>query len=59
MDTSEVIRSMVDDILADRGSDALEKFNISISTKLSDAIDDRKVEIASSIGKPQVEDETV
>ena len=59
MDNLEVIRSMVDDILADRGTDAMEKFNIAVSSKLSDAIDDRKIEIASSLGKAPVEDETV
>lgn len=60
METSEVIRSMIDDILADRGSDAVDKFNLAIGSKLSDAVDDKKIEIASSLGvETTEEDETV
>jgi hypothetical protein len=55
MDTSEIIRHMVDDILADRGSDAMDKYNTAINVKLADAIDDRKKEIASSLGRENEE----
>jgi len=55
MDTSEIIRHMVDDILADRGSDAMEKYNTAINVKLADAIEDRKIQIASNLGKENEE----
>ena len=51
MDTSDVIRSMVDDILNDRGSDASEKINNLLSVKVSDALSDKKIEIATQLGK--------
>jgi hypothetical protein len=51
MDTSEVIRHMVDDILADRGSYAMDKYNNVINVKLADALNDKKIEIASNLGK--------
>ena len=55
MDTSEVIRHMVDDILADRSNDAVNRFNDALGFKLSKALDDKKQEIASSIGKENEE----
>ena len=49
MDTSEVIRHMVDDIIADRGNNAIEKFNYIVSDKMVDAVESRKYEIARTI----------
>jgi hypothetical protein len=56
MDTSVVIKSMVDDILSDKSSEALDKFNEIMKFKLSDAIDAKKTEIAQTIYNK--EDET-
>jgi len=57
---STAIQQMVDNIIANRQADALQHFNDAISVKLSDALDTKKIEIASSIGKTEViEDETV
>lgn len=49
MDTSVVIKSMVDDILSDKSAEALDKFNEIMKFKLSDAIDAKKTEIAQTI----------
>ena len=49
MDNSVVIKSMVDDILSDRSSDALDKFNELMKFKMADAIDDKKNGIAKTI----------
>lgn len=46
---------MVDDILADRSNDAVNKFNDALGFKLSTALDDKKQEIAASIGKENEE----
>jgi len=50
MDTSEVIRHMVDDILNDRGGEALEKVETLLSLRVTDALADKKQEIASTLG---------
>lgn len=55
---STVIHHMVDDIINGNNSDALAKFNEIISGKLTDALEDRKMEIASTLGKEQEEQET-
>lgn len=49
MSTSEVIRHMVNDILADRNNDASEKFNQAISLKVADAVEMKKVELAQNL----------
>lgn len=49
METSVVIKSMVDDILSDKSAEALDKFNEIMKFKLSDAIDTKKTEIAKTI----------
>jgi len=49
MGNSEVINSMVNDILAGRNNDAAEKFNQALSLKVADAIETKKVELAQSI----------
>lgn len=56
MANSEVIRSMVDDILNDRGAEASEKINGLLSIKVSDALADKKIEIASTLGKQENEE---
>lgn len=56
MDNSEVIRSMVDDILNDRGAEASEKINGLLSIKVSDALADKKIEIASTLGNQENEE---
>lgn len=48
--TSEVIRHMVDNILQGNNTDALENFGEIISSKISDNLDTRKIEIASTLG---------
>jgi hypothetical protein len=54
---STIIHHMVDDIINGQQSDALTKFNEIISSKLTDALEDRKIEIASTIGKEQEHEE--
>lgn len=49
MSTSEVIKSMVYDILADKNNDAAEKFNQVVSYKIADSIDAKKQEIAQNL----------
>lgn len=56
MDNSEVIRSMVDDILNNRGTEASEKINSLLSVKVSDMLADKKIEIASTLGKQEHEE---
>jgi hypothetical protein len=57
---STAIQQMVDNIILGNQADAIKNFNDAIASKLSDALDDRKTEIASSIGKTEVtDDETV
>ena len=56
---STIIHHMVDDIINGQQSDALTKFNEIISSKLTDALEDRKIEIASTIGKEQEQHEEV
>ena len=46
----ELINQMLDSIIADHGSDAQQTFNDIISVKLTDALDQRKTDIARQIG---------
>jgi hypothetical protein len=48
--TSEVIRHMVDNILQGNNTDALKGFEDIVSDKITDSIEARKVEIASTLG---------
>lgn len=48
--TSEVIRQMVDNILQGNNTDALKGFEDIVSDKITDSIEARKVEIASTLG---------
>lgn len=57
---STVIQQMVDNIILGNQADAIKNFNDAMAYKLSDALDDEKTAIASSIGKTEVtDDETV
>ena len=57
---SEVIKNMVDNILAGNNSDAQQDFTVAMAQKLTDALDSRKQEIAATLGKKEeTEDETV
>jgi hypothetical protein len=47
---STVIQSMVDSIINNQQSDAVEKFNEIIASKVSDALETKKQEVATSIG---------
>jgi hypothetical protein len=53
METSEVIQHMVDDILNNRGADATEKIESILSMRVTDAIADKKIEVAQSLGKDE------
>ena len=55
---STVIQSMVDSIINNQQSDAVEKFNEIIASKVSDALEAKKQEVATSIG-PEKEHEEV
>jgi len=56
---STVIHHMVDDIINGQQSDALTKFNEIVALKLADALEAKKIEFASSLGKEQEEHEEV
>lgn len=57
---STAIQQMVDNIILGNQADAIKNFNDAMASKLSDALDDEKTAIASSIGKTEVtDDETV
>jgi len=47
---SSVIKSMVDSIINNQQSDAVERFNEIIASKVSDALEAKKQEVATSIG---------
>lgn len=55
MMSSEVIQSMVDDIIGNRQADALQKFGSIMADKISNSLETRKVEIASTLGQEQEE----
>jgi len=46
---SEVIRSMVDTILQGKAGEAQDIFNSIISTKVSDALDNKRVELSQTV----------
>ncbi len=56
---SEAIRNMVDNILAGNNAEAQNNFNTAMAEKLTSSLDDRKQEIAASLGKKEEEDEAV
>jgi len=49
MEHNEAITKMIDDIIAGNNTEAEDNFKNIISTKVSDALDQRKIEVASNI----------
>lgn len=49
MDFSQVIDSMVTDIMNNSSSDARDKFNDIMASKLTDALDAKKVELQQTL----------
>ena len=47
--TSDVIQHMVDTILAGNATDATDQFKSLMSYKISDALDNKKVELSQSL----------
>jgi hypothetical protein len=54
---STVIHHMVDSIINNQQTDAMEKFNEIMATKITDALDAKKIELASNIGREQEQEE--
>jgi hypothetical protein len=54
---STVIHHMVDSIINNQQTDAMEKFNEIMATKVTDALDAKKMELASNIGREQGQEE--
>lgn len=54
----EYISQLVDDIFDGNNTDAREKFDDVLSTKISVALDQRKIDLAQSIYNDQPEKET-
>jgi hypothetical protein len=54
---STVIHHMVDSIINNQQTDAMEKFNEIMATKITDALDAKKIELASNIGREQGQEE--
>ena len=57
MDTTEIINKMIDDIIDGNNTDAKDGFESALSTKLTDAIDARKIDIAQSLYNQEVEED--
>jgi hypothetical protein len=55
MDNEDMIRDMIDDILDDKGGDALDKMNTMLGAKVSDALETAKLDIASTLGQDHAE----
>jgi hypothetical protein len=54
---STVIQHMVDNILMGKNTEAMDNFGEVISAKVSDALDARRIEIASTLGQTETENE--
>jgi hypothetical protein len=52
---SAVIQNMIDNIINNKQADALQDFNTAMADKISGALDVKKIEIASSIGKTTID----
>lgn len=50
---------MIDDIIDGNNTDAKDGFESALSSKLTDALDAKKIEIAQSIYSKEVQDEPV
>lgn len=46
---NELLNSFVQDIITGNNADAKDKFNTLLSSRVSDALDVRKVEVANSV----------
>ena len=57
MDTTEIINKMIDDIIDGNNTDAKDGFESALSSKLTDALDAKKIEIAQSLYNQEVEEE--
>jgi len=57
MDSHDAIRHMVNDILTDNSADAIEKFNSLMATRVSDSIDIKKQELATTLYSKSQEEE--
>jgi len=55
VDTAEIINKMIDDIIDGNNTDAKDGFESALSSKLTYALDARKVEIAQSLYNQEVE----
>lgn len=53
MDFSQIIDSMVTDIMNNSSSDARDKFSDIMSAKLTDALDARKIELQQNLYKSE------
>ena len=54
---STVIHHMVDSIINNQQTDAMEKFNEIMAMKITDALDNKKIELASNIGRERGQEE--
>lgn len=52
---SVIIQKMVDDIIGNRQADALQSFGSIMADKISNSLETRKMEIASTLGQEQEE----
>jgi hypothetical protein len=59
VDTTEIINRMIDDIIDGNNTDAKAGFDSALSSKLTDALDVRKVELAQSIYSKEEDNEPV
>lgn len=57
MDKSEIINQMINHIIDNKNTEAGESFNSLISTKLNDALEAKKIEVAQTIYNYQEVDE--
>jgi hypothetical protein len=55
VDTAEIINKMIDDIIDGNNTDAKDGFESALSSKLTDALDAKKIEIAQSLYNQEVE----
>jgi len=55
VDTTEIINKMIDDIIDGNNTDAKDGFESALSSKLTDALDAKKIEIAQSLYNQEVE----
>ena len=55
---SELIKTMLDNIINDNQAEAQENFNDAVALKVTDALDARKVEVAQNMGADNGEVQT-